>query len=178
VPLKEAMEVFAKAGQSQISGLTDHPYIRTARGIEGFIYDWLSAHYRGDISFLREMNKNSEMRPFPQELRIYHKVPKLHMIPTVEGEIMYPDVPSLEETIVKISGTNYWIDSEEGLDTRQTIEKIKNKRKWSSEGTTKLSHSGKITGKVCDECGNLMINDGSCWKCMYCKITTGGCGGG
>src|SRR3989344_1607518 len=34
VPLEEAIEIFSRAGKSQISGLTDHPFIKTARGVE------------------------------------------------------------------------------------------------------------------------------------------------
>jgi len=173
MPLEEAIEVFDKAGQSQISGMTNHPFIKTAKGLEGFIYDWIRAHYLGDISFVQK--ENPELRPLPNELRVYQKVPKLHLIPTVAGEKMYPGVPSLEETIEKISGTNYWLD--EGLDTRKTIDKIKKTRSWGSNETI-MAHSGKISGKTCDKCGNIMVSDGSCWKCPACKISTGGCGGG
>ncbi len=177
VPLKEAIEVFGKAGQSQISGLTDHPFIKTAKGLDGFLYDWLTAEYLGDISFIPKNPNGPEMRPLPWELRAYKKVPELHLIPTVEGEIMYPGVPSLEETIERISGNNYWCDKEQGLDTRETIEKIKRTRIWGGVNSLK-NISGKITGKTCDQCGNLMISDGGCWKCPVCKTTTGGCGGG
>jgi len=173
VPLIEALEIFQKAGSSQIAGATDHPFIKTAKGPEGFIYDWVRAHYLGDISFV---SKNPEFRPLPWELRVYQKVPKLHLIPTVAGEKFYPGVPSLEETIEKISGMNYWMDSEEGLDTRKTIEKIKKTRKWETDNSQEEISNGKITGKTCNVCGNLLINDGSCWKCPQCKISSGGCG--
>jgi hypothetical protein len=116
------------------------------------------------------------MRPLPEELRVYQQVPKLHLFPTVAGVKFYPDVPSLEETIKKISGTNYWEDKNEGLDTRKTIEKIKNTREWN--GASKEKQSGIITGKICEQCGNLMISDGGCYKCLHCKTSTGGCGGG
>ena len=170
---EEAIEIFSRAGKSQISGLTDHPFIKTARGVEGFIYDWINAHYLGDISSVPNM---AELRPLPVELRVYQKVPPLHMIPTIEGENFYPGAPSLEETIVKISKTNYWKD--EGLDTRQTIEKIKRIRLWKSDNLKEAETNGKITGAVCEKCGNMMISDGSCWKCPHCKTSTGGCGGG
>lgn len=176
IPLEEALEVFGKSGKSQISGLTDHPYIKIANGIEGFLFDWIRANYLGDISFVP---KEPEMRPLPWELRVYQKVPKLHLFPTVEGLKFYPDVPSLEETIKKISGTNYWEDKENGLNTRKTIEKIKKNRIWgrdSNHGV--LSESGKITGRMCEKCGNLMISDGNCYKCPHCITSTGGCGAG
>lgn len=170
--LIEALEPFGKAGLSQISGITDHSFIKIARGIEGFLFDWILAHYRGDISFVQ---KEPEMRPLPWELRVYKQVPKLHLFPTVEGTKFYPDVPSLEETIKRISGTNYWNDTEEGLDTRKTIEKIKRNRIWKNENTINLDNSGRTTGRTCNN-GHLMISDGSCWKCPICKTTTGGCG--
>jgi len=174
-PLEEAIEVFGKAGQSQISGITDHSFIKTARGIEGFIYDWLRAHYLGDISFIQ---KSPEMRPLPWELRVYQKVPQLHLIPTVAGEKMYPGTLSLEEIIEKTSGINYWEDGDEGLDTLHTIEKIKRTRIWEDDSASTVRYSGKMSGKVCDKCGTMMVSDGSCLKCPSCKISTGGCGGG
>ena len=179
VPLREALEIFSKAGKSQISGLTNHEFIKIANGVEGFLYDWIKAHYLGDISFLLKEGKfiEPEMRPLPWELRVYEWAPKLHLFPTVEGIKFYPDVPSLEETIKKISGTNYWEDKEEGLDTRRTIDKIKKTRIWGNENKTK-SELGKITGRICDSCGNLMISDGNCYKCPHCKTSTGGCGAG
>ena len=173
VPLVEAVEIFGRAGQSQISGLTDHPFIRTARGIEGFIHDWIRAHYLGDIS---SVPRYPEMRPLPWELRAYQRIPKLHLLPTVAGEIFYPGTQSLEETIKKISGTNFWMD--EGLDTRKTIDKIRRTRTWKNDNTIDVSIAGKITGRTCENCGNLMISDGNCWKCPSCKRSTGGCGGG
>ena len=174
MPLENAIEVFDKAGQSQISGLTNHPFIKEAKGIEGFIYDWIRAHYLGDISFVKKINP--ELRPLPSELRLYQQVPKLHMIPTVAGERFYPGSPSLEETIEKVSGMNYWQD--EGLDTRNTIERIKKTRIWGQDSEEALSPAGKVSGRTCDKCGNMMVTDGSCWKCPSCKISTGGCGGG
>ncbi len=176
VPLEEAIELFNKAGSSQISGVTNHEFIKTARGIEGFIYDWLRAHYLGDISFV---SKNPEMRPLPWELRVYQRVPKLHLIPTVAGEGFYPGSPSLEETIGKISKINYWCDEEENLDTRQTIEKIKRDRVWGRDAEFADSNqANKITGQTCPHCGILMIQDGNCLKCPKCKQSTSGCGGG
>jgi ribonucleotide reductase alpha subunit len=180
IPLREAIDVFQKAGQSQIAGLTDNPFIRMVTSQEEFLYKWISAHYLGDISFLIGMDGKflkPEMRPLPEELRVYQRVPMLHMLPTVEGEKMYPDVPSLEETIKSISGTNFWCDEDEELDTRETIEKIKRTRVWGRENFQEHGISGKITGKMCPK-GHLMISDGSCWKCPICKTSTGGCGGG
>jgi hypothetical protein len=176
VPLKDALEVFSKAGRSQISGTITHPFIKMGE-LDRFLYQWISAHYLGDISFIPTGQGIPEMRPLPWELEVYKRVPKLHLFPTVEGEKMYPDVPSLEETVKKISGTNYWCDSKEGLDTRATIEKIKRTRIWKDENTVDKVISGKVTGKMCNE-GHLMISDGSCWKCPICKTSTGGCGGG
>ena len=179
VPLKTALEIFSKAGQSQISGITDHPFIKITNGIEGFLYDWIRAHYLGDISLLRGDDgtfRKPEMRPLPQELRVYQQVPDLHLLPTVVGRKFYPGVPSLEETINRISKTNYWEDKEEGLDTRNTIEKIKKTRTW--KGKDNGIESGTMTGSVCEICGNMMISDGSCLKCLHCKTSTGGCGGG
>lgn len=175
LPLKEALEMLDKAGQSQIAGITNHPFIRMVSSQEEFLRKWLSAHYLGDISFVP---KEPEMRPLPSELRIYQRVPKLHMLPTVEGEYMYPGVPSLEDTIKKISGDNFWCDSENGLDTRETVEKIKNTRVWGKENLNPQGIHGKITGKTCEICGSMMISDGSCSKCPKCKTSTGGCGGG
>ena len=184
VPLKEAIECFSQAGRSQqISGLIEgHPFIPAANCIEQFIFYWLSAHYLGDISFVKKstsLNQDPEMRPLPQELRVYQLIPKLHLLPTVCGEKFYPGSPSLEETIKRISRTNYWIDAEENLDTRETIEKIKRNRIWKEDNGSSTSNlSGKITGATCNICGNLMISDGSCFKCPSCKTSTGGCGGG
>lgn len=178
VPLEEALEIFGKSGQSQLAGITDHPFIKISRGIEGFTYDWASAHYLGNIS---SVPKDPEMRPLPQELRVYQLVPKLHLLPTVAGEKFYTGVPSLEETVKKISETNYWCDTEEGLDTRKTIEKIIKTRKWKIDSTDLVTiyadDDGKIRGQVCSK-GHAMINDGNCWKCPVCKTSTGGCGGG
>jgi ribonucleoside-diphosphate reductase alpha chain len=176
VPLKEAIEIFDKAGRSQILGRTDHPFIGDVKGIEDFLFKWISANYLGDISFISR--KNPELRPLPSELRVYQQIPPLHRIPTVAGEKMYPGVPSLEETIARISGMNYWNDEEDGLDTRQTIDRIKKTRQWADSGINIESFAGKITGRTCDVCGNIMIQDGNCWKCIYCKTSTGGCGGG
>ncbi len=173
ISLKDALEALSKAGRSQISGSTEHVFVKEARGIEGFLLDWIGAHYLGDISFVSK--GQPEFRPLPWELRVYQNVPKLHLLPTVAGEKFYPDVPSLEETIEKISGMNYWLD--EGLDTRKTIEKIKRTRVWNTDGIIEATHAGKITGRTC-QCGGLMINDGSCWRCLTCKTSTGGCGGG
>jgi ribonucleoside-diphosphate reductase alpha chain len=173
VPLIEAIEVFSKAGKSQISGLTNHPFIKEARGIDGFVFDWIRAHYLGDISFAK---KEPELRPLPWELIVYKKVPKLHLLPTVAGEKMYPGAPSLEETIEKISRMNYWLDDR--LDTRKTIEKIKKTRIWDSDSGLLTSASGKISGQTCPLCGELLIRDGSCLKCERCGTSTGGCGGG
>ncbi len=175
MPLEEAIEVYNKAGQSQISGMTDHEFITNVKGLEGFIFNWLRAHYLGNISFVSKGPDMPERRPLPWELRVYQQVPKLHLIPTVEGEKMYSDVPSLEETIKKISGTNYWCDKEEGLDTRETIEKIKRDRVWKSKNNSLTELSGKMTGKTCGICGNLLISDGKCDKCPSCKESTGGC---
>ena len=176
MPLREAIEIFGKAGHSQISGLTDHPFIKTARGIEGFLYDWIRAHYLGDIEFaMPEKNAGAELRPLPWELRAYEQVPPLHLIPTVAGEVFYPGAPSLEETIKKVSGTNFWLD--EGLDTRQTIEKIKRTRLWKNENTIDvLNNGGRMTGQTC-KCGSLLISDGRCLSCPKCKTSSGGCGG-
>ena len=176
VSVEDALEVFAKAGQSQIAGITNHPFIKIVSSPEEFLDHWIKANYLGDISFIPSGRGVSELRPLPWELRIYEQVPKLHLMPTVEGENMYLEVPNLEETIKEISGTNYWCDSEEGLDTRATIEKIKRTRTWKNENTIDVVE-GKITGRTCDK-GHLMISDGSCWKCPICKTTTGGCGGG
>ena len=173
VSVRDALEVFVKAGQSQIAGMTTHPFIKTVSSPEEFLHQWISAHYLGDIS---SVPTGDERRPLPEELRVYEQVPKLHLMPTVEGEKMYPDVPSLEETIKKISRTNYWLDKEDGLDTRETIEKIKRTRAWKNENTVDEA-PGKMTGRTCDK-GHLMVNDGSCWKCPICKTSTGGCGGG
>ncbi|MEK6830197.1 MAG: hypothetical protein AABY15_08840, partial [Nanoarchaeota archaeon] len=175
ISLEESLEIFQKAGNSQIAGITDHQFIKTAKGPEGFIYEWVRAHYLGNISFVP---KDPEMRPLPWELRVYQRVPKLHLIPTVEGENMYPGVPSLEETIKRISKTNYWEDSEDGLDTRQTIERIKRIRVWKNENNIDNEIKGRITGKICDKCGGLMVSDGGCFKCPKCRMSTGGCGGG
>lgn len=177
VNIRDAIDVFQKAGQSQIAGLTNHPFIKGATSQEDFLYKWISAHYLGDISFIP---KTVEMRPLPWELRIYSKVPKLHLMPTVEGEKMYPGVPSLEETIEKVSGTNFWCDVEEGLDTRETIERIKRTRVWGKENFPEQisSNTGKLTGRICEVCGSIMIPDGNCSKCPKCKTSTGGCGGG
>jgi len=173
VPLKEAIEIFDKAGKSQISGMTDHKFIKMAHGPEGFIFDWVRAHYLGDISFITpDMLVDTELRPLPEELRVYEGVPKLHLMPMVSGEKMYPGVPSLEETIERISGTNYWKDN--GLDTRQTIDKIKRTRSWGREFSD-TSVIGRISGKIC-KCGTMMIGDGKCDKCPKCRTSTGGCG--
>ncbi|MCX6749211.1 MAG: vitamin B12-dependent ribonucleotide reductase, partial [Candidatus Pacearchaeota archaeon] len=173
VALREAAEVFAKAGLSQIVGATDHPFVVQVRGVEDFLSQWIAAHYMGDISFVSK--NNPELRPLPWELRIYQRVPKLHLIPSVCGEGFYPGAPTLEETIEAISGMNYWCDKEEGLDTRQTIDKIKRTRAWGKAEFEEES-SGKVTGRTCSN-GHLMIMDGSCWKCLICKTSTGGCGG-
>ena len=174
VPLEEAIELFGKAGKSEIfAGMSDHPFIKTAKGMEGFLYDWLNAHYLGDISFVQ---KEPELRPLPQELRVYQKIPKLHLIPTVAGVKFFPDTPSLEETIKEVSGENYWCDKELGLDTSETIERIKKRRIWNTEGSFVTKTKGKITGKICDLCGNAMVVDGKCWKCPSCRTSTGGCG--
>ena len=168
-PLDEALEFLRKAGDSRFSGPTDHKYIKQVQSLEGFIDLWLRANYLGDISFVQ---KDPEMRPLPWELRIYQKVPQLHLLPTVAGVKLYPDVPSLEETIMRISKTNFWQD--ESLDTRNTIEKIKKTRVWGrdlSAGGIK----GKLTGRVCEKCGNPMIQTGVCWSCPSCK-TGGTCG--
>jgi ribonucleoside-diphosphate reductase alpha chain len=174
VPLEEAIQVFSKTGKSQISGLTDHPFIKETGGIEGFVFDWIRAHYLGDISFVKK--ENPELRPLPWELIVYQKVPKLHLLPTVAKEKMYPGSPSLEETIERISGMNYWQD--EGLDTRKTVEKIKKTRKWETDDGLITNASGKMSGQTCSKCGTMMESDGSCWKCPSCKTSTGGCGGG
>ena len=174
VPVEKAIDIFQRAGQSQIAGITTHPFIKMVSSQEEFLHKWISAHYLGDISFIP--NEGVEMRPLPWELRAYEQIPKLHLIPTVEGEKMYEGVPSLEETIKEISGTNYWCDKEEGLDTRATIEQIKRNRTWKNENTIDNS-PGKMTGRTCER-GHLMVNDGSCWKCPICKTSTGGCGGG
>jgi len=173
IPLKEAKEVLDKAGLSQIIGPTDHPFIVQVRGVEDFLSQWIAAHYMGDISFVSK--NNPELRPLPWELRIYQKIPPLHLIPTIAGETFYPGVPSLEETIERISGMNYWLD--ERLDTRRTIEKIKRTRAWGNFEAASGDSSGKITGRI-HECGTMMELDGSCWKCPRCKTSTGGCGGG
>ena len=173
VPLKEAIEIFQKAGSSQISGFTDHNFIPMAKGPEGFIYDWIRAHYLGDISVVP---RTPEMRPLPWELRVYQLAPKLHLIPTAAGQKMYVGVPSLEETIKEISGVDYWLDKDEGLDTRGTIEKIKRTRKWGKE-TYANELSGRMTGRVC-KCGSIMINNGRCFICVKCRKDTGSCGGG
>jgi ribonucleoside-diphosphate reductase alpha chain len=175
IPLNEALEIFNKSGQSQISGFTNHPFIKSARGIEGFIYDWISAHYLGDISFVPK-NEEIELRPLPWELRVYQKVPKLHLIPSVAGTGFYEGAPTLEETIKKISKTNYWLDEKDGLDTRKTIEKIKKNRKWKFEDIQEEIFSGRMTGKTCSACGSILITDGNCSKCPVCKISSGGCG--
>lgn len=172
--LSEASEIFSKAGLSQIIGSTDHPFIPQIKGIEDFLSKWISAHYLGDISFV---SKEPELRPLPWELRIYQQVPKLHLIPTVAGEKFYPGVPSLEETIERISGMNYWEDTEKELDTRQTIEQIKKTRQWSgNQGLISHESSSILTGRTCDKCGTMLINDGTCMKCPRCKVG-GGCGG-
>ncbi len=179
VSLKNALEIFTKAGKSQISGFTDHQFIKTANGVEGFLFDWIRAHYLGDISFLKKDDgtwTDPEMRPLPSELRVYQQVPDLHMFPTVVGVKFYPDAPSLEETIKKISGENYWKDNHDGLDTRKTLEKIKRNRTWNGENNE--SESWIMTGSICEKCGNMMVSDGSCLKCLHCKTSTGGCGGG
>lgn len=176
-PLEEAIEVFNKAGKSQISGMTDHPFITNVKGLEGFVYNWLRSHYLGNISFVSQDQDMPERRPLPWELRIYQQTPKLHLIPTVAGEKMFTEVPSLEETIARISKTNYWLDTDEGLDTRETIEKIKRTRRWKSETGQEEELSGKLTGKTCDICGSLLINDGKCDKCPVCIRATGGCSG-
>jgi len=173
IPLREAIDIFRKAGKSQISGQTDHPFITDVRGVEGFIYDWLRSHHLGDISFVE---KEPERRPLPWELRVYQQVPKLHLIPSIAGRTMYPGVPTLEETIIKISGMNYWQD--EGLDTRQTIEKIKRTRVWGSESASEKTVYGKLTGATCINCGTMLEVNGNCWICPTCMISTGGCGGG
>ena len=98
------------------------------------------------------------------------------MLPTVCGEKFYPGAPSLEETIKKISGTNYWEDKQEGLDTRETIDKIRRTRVWGQDTAKEVQSSGRITGKICN-CGAIMTTDGSCWKCPKCKRSEG-CGGG
>lgn len=174
VPLNEALEIFSKSGQSQISGFTNHPFIKSAKGIEGFIHDWISAHYLGDISSVPK--NDPELRPLPWELRVYQQVPKLHLIPSVAGMKFYDGVPTLEEIIKRISGTNYWCDEEDGLDTRKTIEKIKKNRKWKSDILQEEITNGKMTGKTCDKCGSLLIVDGTCFKCPTCKVSSGGCG--
>ena len=174
VPIRDALEVFEKSGSSQIAGITTHPFIKIVPSMEDFLLKWVSAHYLGDISFVPR--DGPEMRPLPWELRVYERVPKLHLLPSVEGEKIYPGVPSLEETIKKISETNYWCDEGEGLDTRETIEKIKRTRVWGKENTVR-EMSGRITGKTCDRCGSLMMNDGNCSYCPKCKISTGGCSG-
>ena len=171
--LKEAIEIFSKSGLSQIVGPTNHPFIPQVKGIEDFLYKWISSHYLGDISFV---SKEPELRPLPWELRIYQQTPKLHLIPSVAGEKFYPGVPSLEETIEGISGMNYWEDADKELDTRQTIEKIKNTREWSDQGLILDESSGILTGRACDKCGTMLINDGTCMKCPRCKVG-GGCGG-
>jgi len=175
--LREALEIFGKAGVSQIAGMTTHPFIKTTKGIEGFIFDWISAHYLGDISMA--MNEQVELRPLPWELRVYQQVPKLHLMPSVAGEGFYPGVPTLEETIKRISGTNFWCNPkiDAGLDTRRVIEKIRRTRAWKNDNNFSVI-SGKITGRICDKCGTMMISDGSCSKCPSCKTSTGGCGGG
>ena len=178
MPFEEAIEIFEKAGSSQISGRTDHPFITKAKGPEGFIYNWLRAHYLGNLSFLLDDDeaKEKELRPLPWELRIYKRVPKLHLMPSVEGITMYPGVPTLEETVEKTSKFNYWEDKEDGLDTCKTIEKIKRERKWKSDKTGGAILSGKISGKTCEKCGSVMLSDGGCLKCPVCMISTGGCG--
>ena len=173
--LKEALEVFAKAGLSQIVGETDHPFIKRVRGVEDFLFQWISAHYFGDISSISK--KDPELRPLPWELKVYQRVPKLHLIPSVVGEGFYPGVPTLEQTIEKISGMNYWQDSEDQLDTRQTIERIKRTRLWNNNVHIIDESSERITGRTCDKCGTMLIPDGNCLKCPHCKTSTGGCGG-
>jgi len=99
-------------------------------------------------------------------------------LPTVAGERIYDGSPSLEETIENVSGFNFWIDDEDGLDTRKTIERIKRNRIWKSESESAEEElSGKITGSTCGVCGEILISDGKCLKCPKCK-TGDGCGGG
>ncbi|MDP2925405.1 MAG: vitamin B12-dependent ribonucleotide reductase [Nanoarchaeota archaeon] len=175
VPLDEAISIFQKAGNSQIAGITDHEFIKIAKGPEGFLFDFLRAHYLGDISFIQRGRDIPEMRPLPHDLRIYQRVPRLHLIPEVYGEKMYPGVPSLEEIIKAISKTNYWIDNKDGLDTRQTIEKIRSTRLWKNVNNDN-ELTGRMTGRMCDK-GHLMISDGKCFKCPICKTASGNCGG-
>ncbi len=177
VPLVEALEILGKAGRSQLSGFIDHDYIKMG-SIEGFLCEWLRANYLGDISTISK--KDPELRPLPWELRTYQRIPELHLIPTVKGISLYPGVPSLEDTIKKVSDINYWEDKEDGLDTRETIERIKRTRIWKADrqGREEEKTRGITKGRVCDKCGELMISDGNCYKCPHCKISTGGCGGG
>jgi len=178
VALEEAVEVFDRLGKSQVGGFTDHPFIRSAKGIGQFIHRWHMAHYKGDISYLFDNEgkpATPEMRPLPNELRIYQQQPELYLIPTVAGIPFYEGAPTLEETIKKISGTNFWCDDFDGLDTRKTIERIKQTREWGKADTTQKS-SGKLTGRTC-ACGALMEQDGNCYRCPSC-FKGGGCGGG
>jgi ribonucleoside-diphosphate reductase alpha chain len=180
MPLEEALEVFRKAGESQLSGFTDHPFIKQSRGWEGFLSEWVSAHYLGDISGVSTILSESktELRPFPWELRVYQQKPKLHLMPSVAGVNFYEGVPTLEETIQEVSGTNFWLDEKSGLDTRKTIERIKKERKWNKDTARGMeSQKGKITGRTCDGCGGMLISDGKCWKCPSCKTAIGGCSG-
>lgn len=178
--LEEAIEVFDRLGKSQVSGITDHPFIRMTKGFGQFIYNWSRAHYLGDISFLFDDEgkpTQPEMRPLPWELRTYQLVPRLHLIPTVAGKKFYEGAPSLEETIKKKSPTNFWCDSFEGLDTRRTIEKIEATRQWGKDGGSIKKLSKRLTGKMCDKCGAIMESDGVCSRCPIC-MKGGGCGGG
>jgi ribonucleoside-diphosphate reductase alpha chain len=174
VPLREVLSTFEKMGKSDISGFTDHPYIKTARGVFDFVNKLISAHYLGDISFIPKGNGH-ELRPLPNELRVYQVVPELHLFPTVAGFKVYPGVPSLEETINNISGTNYWLDNDEGLDTRKTLDKIARVRTWSGSNSPILT--GTISGETCNTCGTMLIRNGSCKSCPSCAtVLAGSCG--
>jgi ribonucleoside-diphosphate reductase alpha chain len=176
--LEDALEVFSRVGASQISGKTDHPYIPSARGPWTFIHDWIAANYLGNIEETRGLAiQGRELRPVPSELRIYQLVPKLHLFPTVAGSAFYDGVPTLEETVQVVSGSNFWLDSQDELDTRQTLDKIRAKRNWEDVGFEEVVHKGKkgrLTGQSCNKCGKIMIPDGKCWKCV-CGNALGGC---
>ncbi len=152
VPLKVLVNQFAHR-RFEPSGFTNNPQIKIAKSFVDYIFRWLA------LKFLT-----------PEEAEA------VGVKPNGEAEtaaIKFPDNRNLENGFLEIKDEpEHKLPVEEVKPKENLFSSIKEVEKFVSE-SEQFTFDNQADAPTCSTCGEIMVRNASCYKCLNCGATSG-----